>query len=1119
MNLFFSRYLKKFSSQKVYFKIFIDHKIIHRNKKQQINFSMTSAQVDLFEKYECLRNDKTQKRFISIIDLIRNMILHQAQEQKLNIVPFPSEKLYLAAICSLLNDRLTHSNFDGLPELLRCLSIALESTSVDKEIASGLLSYLLPLFSSKSDLIDLQVSLSTAASQLMQHVHADDSMVKQLVQGLCSNALSDDSRLRASALKAIYDFSEIQTYAFDFAFEIASHNPLRALTIAKNLCRIVPGAVLSKHFQEVLQLSDSANRSVRVKSIQIIAVTIQHMPVESAVTAFQLFSSKLPEAPGDLVEATTEIFQSVVQKFANTDISILKTHFPAILHSLLLLLTIGDENNNDLIEKTILYGLCACIKEINIPEDQDPAAYLTTFDGTTIQAIVLQFTTMLGVQFIGIWPHVYKFLETLPALLRRTTYLFLKVPLRSSLEKMTNPEARSLDMVSRFVYSCANEMGLEAFFQSTELPPNQLEQYDTLILPILTNYSAKKHSSDLGFTMNFIMPVESHLQTLAADSDESRLAWGRLWNALPNCVSTNKAFISENQQQFDQFIDYLCTVFADHKNLVRPISKMLQYLGPFCDDASQILTTLANAAIDQSTSSSVIPAIASICNNQSTSFINNFFEKLLTEKVLGNAVDPSMVDVACALIDILIALIPSVSADILNKFYQVLIAFIQQRGHLQKKALRTLRVLLEKRRTPEMQGASAQLVQVLNETNQSLSSSTIRYRLLLMSTLLQLPDDHHGDMILNFLPEFVAALKDPGQKTRDAGVECIYTVADELVKGEQPLGPVLSALSIGLTANVSTLVSASIDAITLIFRKYYSHITPEELNQISMLIWKSTESETGTEISRSALSFASSLVKKVPKFVASSQLQNILLLSVKCIKKTSWEIKGKGRKLIDRCIEQFGVEPVTQLFPPEDEKLLRNARKEHNRDVRKKSELAKDKDSQYANLGKQIELDERFDVDARDLNDPRETIVKVIQGAETPDKLEGLEFDQKGRLVLKEANPPTSKKNVKTGPRRDGKGVSLDEDDKGDDDEDVGNEVALQIRQRRKERQQQEKQRERDQFIAETGNKFKASKGKGDRQKDGQLPYSFAPLSSKTVNKRYRGQMKAAYKKLFKSKQ
>ena len=291
----------------------------------------------------------------------------------------------------------------------------------------------------------------------------------------------------------------------------------------------------------------------------------------------------------------------------------------------------------------------------------------------------------------------------------------------------------------------------------------------------------------------------------------------------------------------------------------------------------------------------------------------------------------------------------------------------------------------------------------------------------------------------------------------------------------------------------------------------YEHISPDELSQISLLVWKSTESETGTEIMRSALTFASGLIKKLPKYVKESgQLSDILLLSVNSIKKTNWEIKGKGRKLIDKCIDEFGIEAVSENFPQGEEKLLRGARKEHNRDTRKKEEREKGKKNSISN---RIELDERYDFEARDLNDPSETISRSNpDDAEKNLEEEGLEFDKRGRLVLKEASELGKKKK---GPNRDGRGVSLDDDD--DDDDATGNEVALHIRQKRMAQRQKELKKQREQFVTETGEKFKASRGKGDKQKDGQVPFSFAPLTSKSVNKRYRGQMKAAYKKLFPS--
>ena len=42
----------------------------------------------------------------------------------------------------------------------------------------------------------------------------------------------------------------------------------------------------------------------------------------------------------------------------------------------------------------------------------------------------------------------------------------------------------------------------------------------------------------------------------------------------------------------------------------------------------------------------------------------------------------------------------------------------------------------------------------------------------------------------------------------------------------------------------------------------------------------------------------------------STQLGNVLLLAVNCSKKMNWEIKGKGHKLIEKCISMFGAAVV-----------------------------------------------------------------------------------------------------------------------------------------------------------------------------------------------------------------
>jgi hypothetical protein len=216
-----------------------------------------------------------------------------------------------------------------------------------------------------------------------------------------------------------------------------------------------------------------------------------------------------------------------------------------------------------------------------------------------------------------------------------------------------------------------------------------------------------------------------------------------------------------------------------------------------------------------------------------------------------------------------------------------------------------------------------------------------------------------------------------------------------------------------------------------------------------------------------------------------------------CVKKANWELSGKGRRLIERCLEEYGVEKVSREFPVGEEKLLRGAGKEFNRDERKRKEQRNKDHKEKDEVG--VELDMRFDEEVRDLMDPRETIARK-ERKET--RKEELEFDERGRLMLKDA--PQKKSKVK---------AKLEAEE---DEEDRGNEVKEHLRRKRMKSGKTDKM-EKAVFVSETGEKFRASKGKGDQQKGQTLPFAFAPLSSKVVNKRYRGQMKAEYKKLFKS--
>jgi hypothetical protein len=239
------------------------------------------------------------------------------------------------------------------------------------------------------------------------------------------------------------------------------------------------------------------------------------------------------------------------------------------------------------------------------------------------------------------------------------------------------------------------------------------------------------------------------------------------------------------------------------------------------------------------------------------------------------------------------------------------------------------------------------------------------------------------------------------------------------------------------------------------------------------------------------------LIKKVPRFVEREQLGSVVAIAVHCVKKANWEIRGKGHKLLERCLDTFGVEKVTAAFPQGEEKLLRGVRKEFNRENRKREERG---DREPKRKENKLELDERYDVEVRDLLDPGQTISRhPVEAPEEPPVL-----DERGRLVLVDA--PKKKSRV------------VKEAEHSDDDDQPSIRGEGQTQPRQKPDRKLDRDGKRAKFVGGTAERMKAPQGRADQRKEtkeSKRPQDFAPLSPKLINKRFRGQMKAEYKRMF----
>jgi hypothetical protein len=73
------------------------------------------------------------------------------------------------------------------------------------------------------------------------------------------------------------------------------------------------------------------------------------------------------------------------------------------------------------------------------------------------------------------------------------------------------------------------------------------------------------------------------------------------------------------------------------------------------------------------------------------------------------------------------------------------------------------------------------------------------------------------------------------------------------------------------------------------------------------VFWKATETAAA-----SALKLAKTPLARIPRFVEAEQLPNVLMPGVHCVKRPNWKLKGKGHKMIERCIDHFGIDVVAQ---------------------------------------------------------------------------------------------------------------------------------------------------------------------------------------------------------------
>jgi hypothetical protein len=1002
---------------------------------------------DIFHIFECYRKHPAQRRFIHVLDLIRDMVQREVNAGNLQFDGPPPPEVYLGALTSLTLQRLLAKDIDWLPEFLRLLHVALAIAPLDSTIAGPLLAGLVPLFSNAP--ANLASELCPVCVLLTKHTPISAIQGEMLVIGLCNCSLDDEPKLRKAAGYAISHFPDAHQAVYGFLFANVARNPLRALTAIRNLASGVKAPVWERHVGNLLDFTSAPARDVRIMAFEILSVAIHYVPLDTCIQVLTRFAAERSDSSTEFMCTIAKFIQSGLARLAHEeDKGIFREHFPGILHQLLLFLIVRDEELDQLVKIIIIYGI---------------HAYLSSDgDFRFLEPIVAELTAMLTVQYIGAWRIIFSILVTLPEALGDSTCAILHDPLVASIAKLGTPGTTHFRSIVDFIASCAKQVGLSAFFQQTKLGLNNPTFLQNVIIPILQMYHGQC-PDDLQFVALELLPVE---RALYEDPPiETPFVWMNLWNALPNCVHTNMTNLSS-------FVDLICERLEAHCELVRPICEIVKVIAHHCGAFERLLVTLAKASVNKLNSLCIVPAISALAGAMDSGIINSFFIWLMHEKVIPFAADPDHIEVARPLVNVAMAFLPYLDEENRTIFYQILLSLAKQQSRIQKTALRALQQYLL---SFSVSSAPADLSAILAEYTVSLSPSGVRHRLLLMEALLKLPGSDRAAMMGTFVPKFVAALKETRSKVHRVAASALLGIAADTISAQIPLMTLLSEIASGLWSESPSSVSASIDSLKLIIAPYFRSMGPGELSAICAVVWKVAETAGAKEIYWSALKFAKMLRGPVPQFVEAEQLPNILMLAVTCVKLKNRELKGKGRKMIRRCIKKFGTTVVTQAFPPGEEELLHS--------VMKKYKPKKPKAGQGEHP--RIKLDARFDEDVHDLLDPGETIVEPPDLEDSDD----FEFNEKRRLKLKDA------------PKRKTKAVRAAEDW-----DDEGPEILV--------RQIMEKDK-KPMTLRTAAERTMTPRGRAELRRQPGIPASFSILSPKVLNKRNRKKMKAEYRKAF----
>lgn len=427
--------------------------------------------------------------------------------------------------------------------------------------------------------------------------------------------------------------------------------------------------------------------------------------------------------------------------------------------------------------------------------------------------------------------------------------------------------------------------------------------------------------------------------------------------ALQLLIEKNQALVKSSADDAHLMRAYGLTKGQAAANLEFMSKFAVNYLAVFFNVFSQIAPMFRGFMAD------VIKAYLTVTTAED---VNTTFKKVLgmlsqalesNEAPVANS-DPSLPPpMSHTMLDLAIIMIPFLDQESAQLLYNGTIQSLLGKENdptLQKKGYKVLNHLMNCPHGRQViSNHIEELTIVLLEGTVSCTNSAKKDRIKTLNEVVTLLPNTNLHFIPAILSEVVLASKDNNEKTRNFAFDLLVNMGNKMKQGgivrnsrlegfdesfpdaQATLGEFFTMVTAGLAGTTAHMIGATVGALSRIFFEFKDDLPIELASELLQTI-NVLAASNNREIVKAAVGYVKVCIVVLDIGILQPQLENIVRSLLKCQQQHKSHFKVKIRHLFERLIRRFGYEPVANLMPEDDRKMIVNIQKRRLRAKRRK---------------------------------------------------------------------------------------------------------------------------------------------------------------------------------------